>query len=757
MESGSQLGRYTINGLIGRGGMGAVYRATDPSLGREVALKVLPADVAADPERLERFRREARALAALNHPHIVTIYSVEQAGATHFLTMELVTGTPLDGLIAGRGLPIDRVRLVGCAVADALMAAHHKGIIHRDLKPANIVLSNSGQTKVLDFGLSKVRETAASPGATMVTHLDTQVGTIVGTPAYMSPEQISGGEVDQRTDIFSLGVVLYEMVTGIRPFSGRSTMELASSVLNDVPAPASTLRATVPAELATVIARCLEKDKGSRFPSMADVRQALERDERTASRADEGPSIAVLPFKNLSTDPDSEFFADGLAEEILNALAQIEGLRVAARASSFSFKGQTTDVGEIGAKLHVATVLDGSVRRAGSKVRVTLQLVDAKSGFQLWSERYDRDMADIFDVQDEIARAVAGRLKVTLAGGASQRLAKQLTSNVEAYELYLRGRALITKRGKHVAPGMECLKRAVELDPSFAVAWAGLADAFTVRGYWGAAPPGETMPKALTAARRAVALDPRLGEAHCALAAALMLWERDYEGARQTFVRGLELNPGFTQGRCWYGLFCLQWIYGDVAGGLAEVRRTAETDPLSAYVGTILAFALSLAGDDRAALEHARLATTRDPDALVGHWVHGLVAHWNGAFDEAEAAYKKGAEVSDRAEYPLVHMAVAYAERGRVAEARAIADELMARRARGHVSYLTQALLAAVLGDMDTAMERAHQSCDEREPVMVLFARNFRNLHRLREDPRFADVLRRLALPAGDLVNFRTR
>jgi serine/threonine-protein kinase len=600
---------------------------------------------------------------------------------------------------------------------------------------------------VLDFGLAKMRETPGFPGASM-TRLETQVGTIVGTPAYMSPEQITGQEIDQRSDIFSLGVVLYEMVTGVRPFTGRSTLEMASSVLHDAPAPVSVLRSTLPEELASVIGRCLEKSAGSRFASMADVRRALDGAGRAAAPATAaGPSIAVLPFKNLSTDPDSEFFADGLAEEILNALAQVEGLRVAARASSFSFKGQTADVSEIGAKLHVATVLDGSVRRAGSKVRVTLQLVDAKSGFQLWSERYDRDMADIFDVQDEIARAVIGKLKVSLTGGGSQRLAKQLTSNVEAYELYLRGRALITKRGKHVGPGMECLKRAVELDPSFAVAWAGLADAFTVRGYWGVAPPGETVPKALTAARRAVALDPQLGEAHCALAAALLLWERDYEGARQAFVRGLELNPGFTQGRCWYGLFCLQWVYGDVAGGLAEVRLASDTDPLSAYVSTILAFALSLAGDDRAALEHARLATSRDPDALVGHWVHGLVAHWNGAFDEAEAAYTKGAEVSDRAEYPLVHMAVAYAECGKLAEVRGIADELLARRSRGYVAYLTQALLAAVLGDMDTAMERAQQSCDEREPVMVLFARNFRNLQRLRNDPRFADVLRRLALP----------
>jgi TolB-like protein len=300
----------------------------------------------------------------------------------------------------------------------------------------------------------------------------------------------------------------------------------------------------VPAELAGVIARCLEKNAASRYPSMGEVHKALEHGTGPASSAAGGPSIAVLPFTNLSADPDSEFFGDGLAEEILNALAQVDGLRVAARSSSFSFKGQKMDVGEIAAKLRVANVLDGSVRRAGSRVRVTLQLIDAASGFQSWSERYDRDMADIVDVQDEIARAVAARLKVTLAGGSSQRLAKQLTTNVEAYELYLRGRALITKRGKHVVPGgvPETRRRARPRVCSRMGRTRGRIY-HTVQGYWGMSPPGEVMPKALTAARRAVALDPQLGEGHCAPGAALMSWEHDHEGARREFESGLALNP----------------------------------------------------------------------------------------------------------------------------------------------------------------------------------------------------------------------
>jgi serine/threonine protein kinase/tetratricopeptide (TPR) repeat protein len=746
MQPGTRLGRYTIVGLIGRGGMGAVYRATDPSLGRDIALKVLPPDVAADPDRLERFRREARTLAALNHPNIVTIHSVEQDGDTHFLTMELVSGRPLDAVIEGRPMPLERVQTIARAVTDALSAAHEKGIIHRDLKPANIVQNDSGFTKVLDFGLAKMRETPGVPGASM-TRLETQVGTIVGTPAYMSPEQIAGQDIDQRSDIFSLGVVLYEMVTGVRPFTGRSTLEMASSVLHDAPAPASVLRSTLPEELATVIGRCLEKSAGSRFASMADVRKALDGAGRASTPAPAaGPSIAVLPFKNLSADPDSEFFSDGLAEEIINALSQIDGLRVAARTSSFSFKNQSVEIGEIAAKLHVAHVLDGSVRRAGNRVRVTLQLVDARSGFQSWSERYDRDIADIFDVQDEIARAIADKLKVTLAGGA-QRLVKQATANVEAYELFLRGRALIQKRGKHVAPGTECLKRAVELDPAFAAAWAGLADAFTVRGYWGLVPPGESMPQALTAARRAVATDPELADGHCALAAALMLWEHDYEGARRSFRRGLELNPNYTQGRCWYALFMLLYVSDEPAAAAAEARRAQEGDPLSAYTATILALTLAGTGELEEALTFARLGAQRDPDALVGLWTHGLVAHWHGSFEESVAAFTRALEVSDRASYPMVHMAVAYAEWGKTAEAQALHDELIARRARSYVTYLSHAVTSAALGQMDAAIEYANQACDHREPAITLFARNFPNLRRLRADPRFGEVLRRLALP----------
>ena len=437
MKPGDRLGHYEIVSHLGSGGMGAVYRATDTTLGRDVALKLLPPEMAADPDRLERFRREARAVAALNHPHIVTIYSVEQADGVHFLTMELVTGQPLDKMVSGRLLPIEQVIEIAQAIASALEAAHDKGIVHRDLKPANVIASDSGPIKVLDFGLAKVQQTVSTADSATATNLATEIGVVLGTPAYMSPEQVSGLGVDHRTDIFSLGVLLYELATGVRPFQGRSSVELASSILRDSPRAVSDIKPSLPSGFARVIARCLEKTPEARYAAMSDVHRALRTVVALPRTATEGPSVAVLPFQNLSADPENEFFGDGLAEEILNALTQIDGLRVAARTSSFSFKGSNADIAEIGAKLRVSTVLTGTVRRAGNRVRVAVELVNAADGFRRWSERYDREMADIFDVQDEISRAIAEQLKITLTGGVSTRLVKAATTSVEAYELYL--------------------------------------------------------------------------------------------------------------------------------------------------------------------------------------------------------------------------------------------------------------------------------------------------------------------------------
>jgi len=513
---GQTLSHYRITARIGAGGMGEVYRATDTK-----------PEMASNPERRERFQREAQALAALDHPGIVSVFSVEESDGVHFLTMQLVEGESLDRLITEGGLPLQRLLEIGAELADALAAAHDKGIVHRDLKPANVMIGKTGRVKVLDFGLAKVTapEARESSGSQLPTEAHTREGVVIGTIPFMSPEQVSGQTVDHRTDIFSLGVILFQVATGRRPFEGRSAAELASSILRDTPTPVGELRDDLPGDLGDVIRRCLEKDVRDRAQTAKDVHEELRALGRgiesgesvrapgpaasapAADDEDSGPSVAVMAFQNMSADPENEYFSDGLAEEILNALTQIEGLRVAARMSSFSFKGKAADIDEIGAKLRVANVLEGSVRRAGNRVRVTVQLVDVSNGFHLWSERYDRQMEDIFDVQDEIARAVADRLKVTLAGSQTGRLVKAPTRNMEAYELYLKGRALLFKRGRGVAEAEACFRRAVELDSVLAPAWAGLADTHAVRGFWGMAPPEETMPQALEAARRAIELD----------------------------------------------------------------------------------------------------------------------------------------------------------------------------------------------------------------------------------------------------------
>jgi serine/threonine protein kinase len=489
---GQALSHYRIIDKIGVGGMGEVYRATDTKLGRDVALKVLPSDLACDPDRLARFRREARAVATISHPHIVTIFSVEETDGVHFLTMEMVDGRSLDRLIPEGGLPVERILYIATAIAEALAAAHEKGIVHRDLKPANVMVTDDGRVKVLDFGLAKDTQEERVGDATLTSSGHTAVGTLMGTPAYMSPEQIARREVDHRTDIFSLGILMYEMATGRRPFEGASLAEMASATLRDTPHLVTELRTDLPDELARIVRRCLEKDLRYRIQTARDVAnefRELAQAPRTFSNSrfaaanaqDSGPSVAVLPFQNLSADPENEYFSEGLAEEILNALSQVEGLNVAARTSSFYFKGKATDMSEIASKLRVANVLEGSVRRSGNRVRVTVQLIDVKNGFHLWSERYDRQMEDIFEVQDEIARAITERLKVTLAGGA-----KRSTKNVEAYELYLKGLYHWHQRSPStLRVAILCFEQAIKLDSQYALAYAGLADCYGILRFYG--------------------------------------------------------------------------------------------------------------------------------------------------------------------------------------------------------------------------------------------------------------------------------
>ena len=565
LTAGVRLGPYEIVAALGAGGMGEVYRARDTKLNRDIALKILPDAFARDTDRLARFEREARVVAALNHPHVVTIFSIEEHDGVRFMTMELVEGPTLAQVIAGGALAPARFFDIAIALADALSAAHRKHIIHRDLKPANVMVTDDGRVKVLDFGLARALDADAFQLGDDATHLGTQAGAIVGTMPYMSPEQIEARPLDHRTDLFSLGIMLYELLTGSRPFRGDSPAALMSSILRDHVPPIAERRTDLPEGVGRIVDGCLEKNPRERIQTASEIHSALQVSRRawesgaaksagpTATDtmlrpAERATSIAVLAFTDMSASKDQDWFCDGIAEEILNALTPLEGLRVAARTSAFSFKGKGDDLRSIGQKLNVTTVLEGSVRRAGDRVRITVQLSEVANGYQLWSERYDRDLKDIFDVQDEIARAIAERLRVTLAAGKGDRLVAQATTNVEAYQLYLRGRALVERRGASVPAGLDLLRTAVELDPGYSLAWAGIADALTVLAYSGVVRGVESKAEAMAAAKRSIELEPSSAAGHSALACATLLFENNRAMAKREFEHVLNLHPELLDG-----------------------------------------------------------------------------------------------------------------------------------------------------------------------------------------------------------------
>ena len=560
LAPGTRLGHYEIRAAIGAGGMGEVYRATDTKLGRDVALKVLPTGMASSPERLERFQREAKALAALDHPGIVTVHSVEEADGVHFLTMQLVEGQPLGRLIPEGGLGVARILDIAVALADALAGAHGKGIVHRDLKPANVMVTADGRVKVLDFGLAKVAGFGDGPPADTEspTEMKTGEGVVMGTMPYMSPEQVEGRPVDSRSDIFSLGVVLHEMATGSRPFRGTSAATIFSAILRDAPPSVSDVRPDLPGDLGRLIGRCLAKDRERRFQTAKDLcveldavkRQLDSGGRRSAPDGDAvpgfggRPAIAVLPFENLSRDPEQEYFADGLAEDLTTRLSLWRSFPVIARNSSFAYKGKVVDLKQVSADLGVRYVVQGSVRKAGNRVRIAAQLVDAITGQHVWANTYDRELTDVFAVQDEISEAIAAPLASDLQRAEHDRAQRRAPENLEAWGLYQRALPLVhrfTREDSDQARAL--LERSVALDPRFSTPLARLAElgVWEVVNSW-VDDPGRTLEVVLAQARRAVELDPKDADAQTVLSFALIT-SGDSAGAEEAARRAVNLNP----------------------------------------------------------------------------------------------------------------------------------------------------------------------------------------------------------------------
>jgi TolB-like protein/Tfp pilus assembly protein PilF/predicted Ser/Thr protein kinase len=599
---GQTLAHYRITDRLGAGGMGEVYRATDTKLGRDVALKVLPTEMASSPERLDRFRREARVVAALSHPHIVTIHSVEEADGVHFLTMELVEGQPLDKLVAEGGLTVERIVGIGSAIADALTAAHEKGIVHRDLKPANVVVAEDGGVKVLDFGLAKMQPLAESTSSEMPTEAQTRDGVVMGTVPYMSPEQVSGRPVDQRTDVFSLGIVLYEMASGRRPFQGQSTAELASAILRDTPPAVTELRPELPSGLVRIIRRCLEKDKRQRFQTARDVGNEL-RDMRRhptpaggspaqpgsasletsgAKRLDEGFWVAVLPFKHRGPDPGVEALAEGMTEDIVTGLSRFSYLRVIARSSTARYAGEAIDVRSVGRELGARYVMEGSIRQAGATLRIAAQLVDATSGAHLWAETYNRPFApdQVFELQDEVVPRIVSTvadMNGVLPHTMSETLRHRDAKGLSPYEALLRGFGYYERiDAEDHAVVRDALERAVQEAPDHADCWALLSMLYAEEHKHGFNVRPDPLGRALEAARRAVAAAPSNNLAYHMLAQALF-FRRELQAFRNAADRAVALNPMDGCTTAFMGI--LMAYAGDWDHGCALAEKAMQLNP----------------------------------------------------------------------------------------------------------------------------------------------------------------------------------
>jgi serine/threonine protein kinase/tetratricopeptide (TPR) repeat protein len=723
--TGRSLDHYRVGKLIGAGGMGEVYEAEDLDLGRRVALKVLPAALSGDRERLARFTREARALAALNHPAIVTIHSVDESEGEHFFTMELVEGPTLAAAIPPSGMDKQRLLDVAIPLADALAAAHAKGVVHRDLKPGNVMLTADGRVKVLDFGLATpLPRPGAESGA--VTIDKTQAGTVLGTLPYMAPEQLGGGAADARSDLFSLGVVLYEMASGRHPFAAPSAAAVAVAVLHDSPASLASVNPGVPPELDRLVARCLEKDPAQRPASASEVRAALEAvraapasSARTASSVETSrvPSVAVLPFADMSPAGDQEYFCDGIAEEILNALAQLEGLRVAARTSSFAFKGKLEDVREIGRRLGVGNVLEGSLRKAGDRLRITVQLIGVADGYHLWSERFDRNAEDIFAIQDEISLGVVEKLKVKLLAGESGLPARRHEPTQEAYHLYLKGRYFLNRRGpEDIQRAIQLFERTIAADPAYALPHLGIAETFTVLGIWGLLSPSAAFGRAKAAALRAVELDDSLIEAHLSLASVLFLHERDWEGARPHFERAGKFLPSAGVARLGRSLYFM--AEGRPREAVQSALSMLEDEPLSSIAHTQAAAVHIAVGDmDGAAalLEKALELDAVMPMALL--WL-GFCRGVQGRFEEATRLLRKA--VDRGLPGALMYLPAVLARSGKPEEARAAAEALERIALERYVSPLDRALAWAALNERERCLPLLAEAEAEGSPIFTL-------------------------------------
>lgn len=789
---GQTIGHYKISESIGTGGMGEVYLATDVIAGRKAALKLLPMRFTGDTERLKRFQQEAHTVVGLNHPNILTVYEIGEDHAIHYIASELIEGETLRQRLVRGPMQLSEAVDVAIQVAGGLAAAHQAAIVHRDIKPENLMLRPDGYVKVLDFGIAKLAEQevpVTTPREEALLLVETNLGAVIGTVRYMSPEQVCGGHVDAATDIWSLGAVLYEMVTGHVPFSGDTPREAMTSILEKEPPPVTRYVTHAPTELQRIIGKTLNKDRSQRYHSahellqaLKDLRHKLEVDTElkrstTApawlrwkrSRAAVVPlllvaalalalpfywhrnmttssppekSIAVLPFLDLSEAKDQEYFCDGMSEEILDALAKVDGLRVVARTSSFAFKGTNVNASEVGTKLNVANVLEGSLRREGGHVRVTAELVNTRSGFHLWTETYDRQVQGLFALQDDITRSIVDALKIKLAVA----LPAQQKHNTEVYDLYLQGLYFSNKSSEEdLRRALSFFQHVVEKDPTFSRAWTGIAKVwyFLADVY---VKPLTAYPASKEAALKAIALNEKDAEAHCYLSEAKRVLDWDLAGADAELKRAMEIDPNSAPAHFFLGMHPL--FRGEVKDGLQLILEAEQLDPVSP-ITSYVATAAYLANDriDDAITEGQRTLQL-DPNYFYLDSVLAAAYREKGNFPEAIALYTKAQEATH---LPSSGLAITYTRMGREIEARNVLAQLLQAREKRYISAPLIAAVAVALGDKEGAFRELERGYAEHAGILqwIAFLPEFRSLH---SDARFPDLLRRISAPQDTIL-----